>query len=130
MTVGTSGFCRWRQADRIDPASGRRLRSIEVAGNAGTAFYGQHLFSARRDRIQKIDPKTGRVLSTIRRQRGSGSLGRRDALVGQYRDRKIHQSIRNGGHSSHHRVDRFRHRVTWIDVRALATAPGKVTEAI
>jgi len=31
----------------------------------GTAFDGQHLFQLAEDRIQKIDPKTGRVLSTI-----------------------------------------------------------------
>jgi hypothetical protein len=40
------------------------LRSIDVA-HAGTAFDGQHLFQLAEDRIQKIDPKTGRVLATI-----------------------------------------------------------------
>src|ERR671923_2193013 len=49
----------------FDPASGKTLRSIDVAAHAGTAFDGQHLFQIARDRIQKIDPQTGRVLATI-----------------------------------------------------------------
>src|SRR5207302_4314335 len=48
-----------------DPASGKTLRSIDVAAHAGTAFDGQHLFQLAEDRIQKIDPSTGRVLTTI-----------------------------------------------------------------
>jgi hypothetical protein len=32
----------------FDPASGKTLRSIDVAAGAGTAFDGQHLFSDRR----------------------------------------------------------------------------------
>ena len=42
----------------FDPASGKTLRSIEVAADAGTAFDGQHLFQITGNRIQKIDPKT------------------------------------------------------------------------
>jgi hypothetical protein len=49
----------------FDPASGKTRRSIEVAADAGTAFDGQHLFQLAEDRIQKIDPKTGRLLATI-----------------------------------------------------------------
>src|ERR1041384_863696 len=49
----------------FDPASGKTLRSIEVAAHAGTAFDGQHLFQLAEDRIQKIDPESGRVLATI-----------------------------------------------------------------
>jgi DNA-binding beta-propeller fold protein YncE len=49
----------------LDPASGKTLRSIDVAAHAGTAFDGQHLFQLAEDRIQKIDPQTGRVLATI-----------------------------------------------------------------
>src|SRR5919108_737618 len=49
----------------FDPASGKTLRSIEVAAHAGTAFDGHHLWQLAEDRIQKIDPKTGRVLGTI-----------------------------------------------------------------
>src|SRR5258707_287058 len=49
----------------FDPATGKTVRSIDVAGHAGTAFDGQHLFQLAEDRIQKIDPKTGSVLATI-----------------------------------------------------------------
>src|SRR6266571_2617439 len=49
----------------FDPASGKTLRSIDIAAHAGTAFDGQYLFQLAEDRIQKIDPETGRVLATI-----------------------------------------------------------------
>jgi len=51
--------------DAFDPASGKTLRSIDVAAHAGTAFDGKHLYQIAEDRIQKIDPKTGRVLGSI-----------------------------------------------------------------
>ena len=77
----------------FSPASGKTLRSIEVAAHAGTAFDGQHLFQLAEDRIQKIDPKTGRVLATIPAPGGGGDSGLTWAegtlWVGQYRDRKI-----------------------------------------
>src|SRR3546814_5118513 len=56
----------------LDPASGKTLRSIDVAAHAGTAFDGQHLFQLAEDRIQKIDPQTGRVLATIPAPGGGG----------------------------------------------------------
>ena len=59
----------------VDPASGKTLRSIEVAAHAGTAFDGQHLFQIVGDRIQKIDPSTGRVLATIPAPGGGGDSG-------------------------------------------------------
>jgi len=78
----------------FDPATGKTLRSIAVAANAGTAFDGRHLFQIDGDRIQKIDPKTGRVLATIPAPGGgcSGLTWAEGMLwVGQYRDRKIYQ---------------------------------------
>src|SRR5712675_442810 len=79
----------------LDPASGKTLRSIDVAAHAGTAFDGQHLFQIAEDRIQKIDLKTGRVLATIPAPGGGGDSGLAWAegtlWVGQYRERKIHQ---------------------------------------
>src|ERR1700693_2303731 len=59
----------------FDPASGKMLRSIDVAAHAGTAFDGQHLFQIAADRIQKIDPKSGRVLATIPAPGGGGDSG-------------------------------------------------------
>jgi glutamine cyclotransferase len=59
----------------FDPASGKTLRSIDVAAHAGTAFDGQHLFQLAEDCIQKIDPKTGCVLATIPAPGGGGDSG-------------------------------------------------------
>src|SRR5208337_579547 len=88
-------FASGDKLNAIDPASGKMLRSIDVAAHAGTAFDGQHLFQLAEDRIQKIDPKTGRVLATIPASGGGADSGLTWAegtlWVGQYRDRKIHQ---------------------------------------
>src|SRR4029450_8159522 len=59
----------------FDPASGKTLRSIDVAADAGTAFAGRHLFQIAEDRIQRIDPKTGEVLATIPAPGGGGDSG-------------------------------------------------------
>src|SRR6266702_7053623 len=79
----------------FDPASGKTLRSIDVAAHAGTAFDGRHLFQLFEKRIQKIDPKTGQVLATIPAPGDGGDSGMAWAegslWVGQYRARKIHQ---------------------------------------
>src|ERR1700751_928013 len=79
----------------FDPASGKTVRSMDVAGHAGTAFDGQHLFQLAEDRIVKVDPTTGRVLASIPAPGGGRDSGLTWAegtlWVGQYRDRKIHQ---------------------------------------
>ena len=88
-------FATGDKLNALDPASGKVLRSIDVAAHAGTAFDGQHLFQIAEDRIQKIDPKTGRVLATIPAPGGGGDSGLAWAegtlWVGQHRGRKIHQ---------------------------------------
>src|SRR6202011_2944366 len=53
----------------FDPASGKLLRSIDIAAHAGTAFDGEHLFQIVEDHIQKIDPETGVILRTIESNR-------------------------------------------------------------
>src|SRR6478672_2887733 len=77
----------------FDPASGKTVRSIDVAAHAGTAFDGVHFFQLAEARIQKIDAKTGRVLATIPPPWGGGDSGLAWAegtlWVGQYRERKI-----------------------------------------
>ena len=87
-------FAAGEKLNAFDPASGKTLRSIDVAAHAGTAFDGQHLFQIVESRIQKIDPKTGRVLATIPAP-GDGCSGLAWAegtlWVGQHQDRKIHQ---------------------------------------
>jgi len=105
----------------FDPASGKTLRSIEVAGaQAGTAFDGKYLFQLAGNRIQKIDLKTGRVLATIPAPGGGGDSGLAWAegtlWVGQYRDRKIYQiDPQTGAILRTIESNRFVTGVTWID---------------
>jgi glutamine cyclotransferase len=104
----------------FDPASGKTLRSIDVAAHAGTAFDGEHLFQLAEDRIQKIDPQTGRVLATIPAPGRGGDSGLAWAegtlWVGQYRDRKIHQiDPETGAILRTIESNRFVTGVTWVD---------------
>src|SRR5215470_19549556 len=89
------GFGAGNKLIAFDPASGKTVRSINVAADAGTAFDGQHLFQIAADRIQKIDLQTGRVLATIPAPGGGDDSGLAWAegtlWVGQSRARKIHQ---------------------------------------
>src|SRR5437868_822654 len=104
----------------FDPASGKALRSIDVAADAGTAFDGRHLFQIAEDRIQKIDPVTGRVLATIPAPGGGRDSGLAWAegtlWVGQDRARKIHQIDRQTGAILRTiESNRFVTGVTWSD---------------
>jgi len=96
------------------------LRSIDVAADAGTAFDGQYLFQLAENRIQKIDPQSGRVIATIPAP-GSGSdsgltWAEGTLWVGQYRDRKIHQvDPQTGVILRTIESNRFVTGVTWID---------------
>lgn len=103
----------------LDPASGKVVRSIDVAAHAGTAFDGQHLFQIAEDRIQKIDPQTGDVLATIPAPGGGGDSGLAWAegtlWVGQYRERKIHQvDPETGAILRTIESNRFVTGVTWV----------------
>ena len=79
----------------FDPSSGRPVRAIEVASDAGTAFDGRYFYQLAGDCIQKVDPATGAVVATLPapgKGHDSGLTWAEGALwVGQYRDRKIHQ---------------------------------------
>jgi streptogramin lyase len=103
----------------FDPASGQTLRSIDVAGRAGTAFDGQHLFQLAEDCILKIDPTTGAVLSTIPAPDGAdaGLAWAEGALwVGQHRGRKIFQvDPRTGAILRTIESNRFVTGVTWVE---------------
>jgi glutamine cyclotransferase len=104
----------------FDPASGKVLRSIDVAAHAGTAFDGQHLYQLAEDRIQKIDPESGRVIATIPTPGGGADSGLTWAegtlWVGQYRDRKIHQvDPETGAILRTIESNRFVTGVTWIE---------------
>ena len=104
----------------LDPSSGKTVRTLDVAGHAGTAFDGKHLFQIAEDCIHKIDPTTGQVLATIPAPGGGGDSGMAWAegslWVGQYRSRKIHQVDPETGKVL--RViesNRFVTGVTWVD---------------
>ena len=113
-------FASGNRLNALDPESGKKLRSLDVAGHAGTAFDGEHLFQIAENRIQKIDPKTGRLLSTIPAPGGGGDSGLAWAegtlWVGQYRERKIHQIDPETG-AILRTIDsnRFVTGVTWVD---------------
>jgi len=113
-------FASGDKLNAFDPASGKMLRSIDAAADAGTAFDGRHLFQLAEDRIQKIDPETGRVLATIPAPGGGGDSGLAWAegtlWVGQYRNRKIHQiDPETGAILRSIETKRFVTGVTWID---------------
>ena len=113
-------FASGDKLNAFDPASGEKVRSIDVAAHAGTAFDGKHLFQLAEDRIQKIDPKSGEVLATIPAPGGGGDSGLAWAegmlWVGQYRDRKIHQVDPDTGAILRTiESNRFVTGVTWID---------------
>jgi glutamine cyclotransferase len=113
-------FAAGNSLKSLDPASGKTLRSIDVAAHAGTAFDGRYLFQLAEDRIQKIDPETGRVLATIPAPGGGADSGLAWAegtlWVGQYRDRKIHQiDPETGAILRTITSDRFVTGVTWVD---------------
>ena len=104
----------------LDPASGKTLRSIDVASHAGTAFDGEHLFQIAEDRIQKIDPMSGRVLATIPAPGGGRDSGLAWAegtlWVGQDRQRKIYQiDPQTGAILRTIESNRFVTGVTWVD---------------
>ena len=104
----------------LDPASGKILRSIDVAAHAGTAFDGKHLYQIAEDRIHKIDPHTGRVLASIPAPGGGGDSGLAWAegslWVGQYRERKIHQiDPETGAIQRTIESNRFVTGVSWVD---------------
>ena len=112
-------FASGDKLNALDPASGKTVRSIEVAAHAGTAFDGRYLFQIAEDRIQKIDPQTGRVVSSIPAPPGSNSglaWAEGTLWVGRHRERKIHQlDPQTGAILRTIESDRFVTGVTWVD---------------
>jgi glutamine cyclotransferase len=113
-------FASGNRLNAFDPETGKKLRSLDVAGHAGTAFDGKHLFQIAENRIQKIDPETGRVLATIPAPGGGGDSGLAWAegtlWVGEYRERKIHQiDAETGAILRTIESKRFVTGVTWVD---------------
>jgi len=113
-------FASGEKLNALDPESGKTSHSIDVAAHAGTAFDGTHLFQIAEDRIQKIDPRTGQVLSTIPAPGGGNDSGLTWAegtlWVGQYRERKIHQiDPESGAILRTIESNRFVTGVTWVE---------------
>ena len=79
-------FASGDRLNALDPATGKLLRSITIASDAGTAFDGQHLYQIAEKRIQKIDPQTGRVLDYRETLGGFKSLDQLDDIAGLPRD--------------------------------------------
>lgn len=104
----------------LDPETGKTLRSLEVAADAGTAFDGQYVYQIGDARINKIDPQTGQVLASIAAPGGgkdSGLAWAEGSLwVGQYTERKIHQiDSETGALIRSIESNRFVTGVTWVD---------------
>jgi len=104
----------------FDPESGETTRTLEQSGDAGTAFDGTYLYQIAEARIDKIDPKSGKVLASIPapgQGRDSGLAWAEGCLwVGQYRDRKIHQiDPETGAILRTIESNRFVTGVTWVD---------------
>jgi glutamine cyclotransferase len=113
-------FASGEKLNALDPASGKMVRSIDVAAHAGTAFDGKFLYQIAEDRIQKIDPQTGQVLATIPAPAGGGDSGLTWAegslWVGHYRERKIYQiDPETGAILRTIESNRFVTGVTWND---------------
>jgi streptogramin lyase len=104
----------------FDPATGEERERIDVPAHAGTAFDGEFLYQIAEAKIQKIDPKTRRVVSTIPSPGGGGDSGLAWAegtlWVGEYRARKIHQiDPKTGTVLRTIESNRFVTGVTWAD---------------
>jgi glutamine cyclotransferase len=113
-------FAAGDKLNALDPATGNTVRSLDVAAHAGTAFDGKHLFQISDACIQKIDPQTGRVITTIPAPGGGADSGLAWAegtlWVGQYRDRKIHQIDPQTGEILRTiACSRFVTGATWVD---------------
>jgi streptogramin lyase len=104
----------------FDPATGAERPALDVPAHAGTAFDGEFLYQLAEARIQKIDPRTRRVVSTIPAPGGGGDSGLAWAegtlWVGEYRARKIHQiDPRTGAILRSIESNRFVTGVTWVE---------------
>jgi len=113
-------FCSGGKINAFDPSSGKTLRSLEVASNAGTAFDGKHLYQICANEIHKIDPETGRVLHAIPAPGNGNDSGMAWAegslWVGEYRARKIRQVDPETGKVLRTiESNRFVTGVTWVD---------------
>src|SRR4029453_5081948 len=87
-------FARGESIGAPAPRGGVLGRERGVAAAAGTAFDGEYLWQLADDRIQKVDPRSGKVVATIpapAHGRDSGLTWAEGTLwVGEYHAPKIH----------------------------------------
>ena len=88
-------FAAGTHLQALDPNTGEACGRLEIAAHAGTAFDGRYLYQIENERIEKIDPKSAKVLASIPAPGGKDAAGLTWAegklWVGQYRQRKIVQ---------------------------------------
>ena len=113
-------FAAGDRLNAFDPASGKTAALDRCRRACRNGLRRPAPFQIAEDRIQKIDPKTGRVLATIPAPGGGGDSGLAWAegtlWVGQYRDRKIHQiDPETGAILRTIESNRFVTGVTWVD---------------
>jgi streptogramin lyase len=112
-------FASGDKLNALDPKTGEKVHAIDVAAHAGTAFDGRYLFQLSDGSIQKIDPNSGCVLSTIPAPGGGGSglaWAEGTLWMGQYRNRRIHQiDPHTGAVLRTIESNRFVTGVTWVD---------------
>lgn len=111
-------FASGDKLNALDPSNGEKVRTIDVAAQAGTAFDGRYLFQLSGEFIQKIDLSTGRVLTAIPVPGGGWGLTWVDGTlwVGQYRSRKIRQvDPRTGAVLRTIECNHFVTGLTWVD---------------
>jgi glutamine cyclotransferase len=142
-------FARGTKLLAFNPDTGEAVKELEVAAEAGTAFDGAHLYQIANGLIQKVDPRTGAVVSTIPVPFVGDSSGLTWAegmlWVGQYKGRALHQlDPATGKILKTLRSDRFVTGVTFIDgdlwhgtweaddsdLRRVDPATGRVLESL
>ncbi len=78
----------------IDPESGERRKTFDVAADAGTAFDGEHLWQLAGDKILQINRDSGEILQTLEAPEGgvniSGMAWAEGHLwLGGFKDKRI-----------------------------------------
>lgn len=113
-------FARGDGIVALDTESGKPVREIAVAADAGTAFDGKYFYQIAEARINKIDPASGDIVASIPAPGRGGDSGLTWAegslWVGEYRERRIHQvDPRTGAILRTIESNRFVTGVTWVD---------------
>jgi len=111
---------RRREVARPGSRERQHRAHIAVPCHAGTAFDGKHLFQIAEDRIHKIDPDTGRVLTRFPRPAAAPTPASRGprarcGSVNTANARSIRSTRHSGQDPAHDQFQSLRHGVTWVD---------------